>query len=481
MLGVKILDVQEPRRVQGEKLLLVLFFTLILSVMNATMFNIALPIMKMEFGVSSSVVGWVLSGYIIVYAIGSVTFGKLADMFPLRRLLLFGLLFVAIGSLLGLFAQTFWMVMCGRILQAVGASVIPAVAMIIPVRYFPADKRGRAMGMVATGLSVGTAIGPIVAGLVADVLDWRWLFLLPALMLLTLPFYYRYLQDDERKKVSFDWIGGGLLAATIVSSLLAVTTMDWRLVVIGLLSALLLVRQTNRSPHPFITRSLFANRQYRLAIGIAFATTGTIFIVPFMMPLMLNELYGFMPLQIGLILFPGALIAALLGRSVGRLTDERGSYVVYTGATVLMASAFALLSVVSGVSPYIVMLVLMLTGIGQVGVQIALSNRVSATLPKESVGLGMGMFSMLNFISGATATTFVSKALDPVKSSISNASESSDVVNGAGVTAAMKSFAWTDFTIHRPEWVVPYSWIFIGIAALLLVVLSVHLWGNRRV
>ena len=185
------------RTQHGERLLVVLFFTLILSVMNATMFNIALPELKQEFAISSSVVGWVMSGYIVVYAIGSVTFGKLADMFPLRRLLLFGLLFLAAGSMFGLFAQTFWMVMLGRILQAVGASVIPAAAMIIPVRYFPVERRGRAMGMVATGLATGTAIGPIVAGFVSGALDWRFLFLLPLLMLLTLPFYFKYLLDDE--------------------------------------------------------------------------------------------------------------------------------------------------------------------------------------------------------------------------------------------------------------------------------------------
>lgn len=475
---MEVLEELEQRRTHGEKLLLVLFFTLILSVMNATMFNIALPILKIEFDVSSAVVGWVLSGYIIVYAIGSVTFGKLADMIPLRRLLLFGLLFVALGSLFGLFAQSFWMVMVGRILQAVGASVIPAAAMIIPVRYFPAERRGRAMGMVATGLSVGTAIGPIVAGLVADVLDWRWLFLLPALMLLTLPYYYRYLLDDEPKKRSFDWLGGGLLAATIVCLLLAVTRGDWRLVAGGMLVAILLVWRTRLAAEPFITRSLFANRGYRLALGIAFATTGTIFVVPFTMPMMLTELQGLTPLQIGLVLFPGALVAALFGRRIGRLTDERGSHAVYAGATVLMAVAFVGLSVTADVSPYAVLPLLMLTGIGQVGLQISLSNRVSATLPKETVGLGMGMFSMLNFISGATATTLVGKALDHGSGGATR--ESGGGVSESGSAQGAWSWTWSDWTFAAPDWVSPYSWIFIAIAGLLLVVLGWHVRGRGK-
>jgi DHA2 family metal-tetracycline-proton antiporter-like MFS transporter len=173
----------------GEKLLVVLFFTLILSVMNATMFNVALPDIRSEFGLTSAEVGWVLSGFIVVYAIGSVTYGKLADQFPLKKLLTFGLIILAVGSLFGLFATSFWMVMVGRILQSIGASVIPAVAMLIPVRYFPVERRGRALGVVATGLATGTAIGPIVAGLISSQLDWRYMFLLPMLLIGVLPFY----------------------------------------------------------------------------------------------------------------------------------------------------------------------------------------------------------------------------------------------------------------------------------------------------
>ncbi len=130
----------------GEKLLRVMFFTLILSVMNATMFNVALPSISEEFHLSPSQVSWIVTGYIIVYAIGSVTYGKLADTYRLKDLLTFGLFFFALGSIVGLMATEFWMVITGRILQSMGASVIPATGMLIPVRYFSPEKRGRALG-----------------------------------------------------------------------------------------------------------------------------------------------------------------------------------------------------------------------------------------------------------------------------------------------------------------------------------------------
>jgi DHA2 family metal-tetracycline-proton antiporter-like MFS transporter len=396
----------------GERLLTVLFFTLILSVMNVMMFNIALPEIKAEFDVPSSVVGWVLSGYIVVYAVGSVTYGKLADLFPLRRLLFFGLLVVALGSLFGLFAQSFWMVMVGRILQSVGASVIPAVAMLVPVRYFPVERRGRALGMISTGLATGTALGPIVAGFVVETIGWRMLFLLPLLLLLTLPFYYRWLGAGERGQGKFDILGGSLLALTVVLLLLAVTRSAGWLALFGGVVGFILLWHTRRAREPFLTPTLFANARYRTMVLLSFVTTSTTFVVPFLMPLLLSDVHSMTPAQIGLILFPGALLAALLGRTVGRWTDEFGSRMIYLIATASLAVVFIAMAIWLAIGAWVILPLLLIAGVAHVGLQISLSKKVSATLPSETAGLGMGMFMMLNFISGATATTLVSKSLD---------------------------------------------------------------------
>lgn len=79
---------------QKERLLLVLMATLILSVMNAAMFNVALPQMREEFELTASQVSWVMTGFTSLYAIGTVVFGKLSDRFRLRNLLTIGLLFL---------------------------------------------------------------------------------------------------------------------------------------------------------------------------------------------------------------------------------------------------------------------------------------------------------------------------------------------------------------------------------------------------
>lgn len=112
----------------GERLIRILAFTLVISVMSATMFNIVLPEIRKEFQLSFAQVSWVTSAFLLIYAIGTVIYGKLADIYKLKNLLTFGLIFFAFGSMIGLAAQEYWMVLLGRVLQAVGASVVPATA-----------------------------------------------------------------------------------------------------------------------------------------------------------------------------------------------------------------------------------------------------------------------------------------------------------------------------------------------------------------
>jgi DHA2 family metal-tetracycline-proton antiporter-like MFS transporter len=229
---------------------------------------------------------------------------------------------------------------------------------------------------------------------------------------LTLPFYYRWLGAGERGQGKFDILGGSLLALTVVLLLLAVTRSAGWLALFGGVVGFILLWHTRRAREPFLTPTLFANARYRTMVLLSFVTTSTTFVVPFLMPLLLSDVHSMTPAQIGLILFPGALLAALLGRTVGRWTDEFGSRMIYLIATASLAVVFIAMAIWLAIGAWVILPLLLIAGVAHVGLQISLSKKVSATLPSETAGLGMGMFMMLNFISGATATTLVSKSLD---------------------------------------------------------------------
>lgn len=402
----------------SNKLLRVLVVTLIFSVMNGTMFNVALPEIALEFNLIPSQVSWIMTGYMVVYAIGSVVFGKLADQYRLKDLLTYGLLIFAFGSVVGMFATEYWMIILGRVLQASGASVLPATAMIIPIRYFAPEQRGRALGTSAVGLALGNAFGPVVAGMMASFGSWRMLFLISLLPLLTLPFFRKYLDDEKGNAGSIDFLGGGLMAASVALFLLAITESNGLFFVTGLVLLVLFIIRIRTASQPFIQPGLFRNKSFSVGLIIAFFATALSFSVMFMTPQYLSVLNELSAGSIGFVLFPAAIASALLGRKGGKLADERGNFFVVTTAAFLMLVCFGLFSTFVGVSPIIIAVILILGNVGQTFMQIALSNTLSSTLTKEHTGVGMGLFSMLNFISGAIAMSLIGKALDNQLTSI---------------------------------------------------------------
>ncbi|MCM3789243.1 MFS transporter [Domibacillus indicus] len=409
-MSESISQLEEKRR---ERLIFILAFALVISVMNSTMFNIAIPAITDEFGLKPSQAGWIVTGYIIVYAIGSVMYGKLADQYKLKTLLTAGLLFFAVGSVIGFTAANFWMIVAGRLLQAAGASVMPATSMIIPSSYFTPETRGRALGITSAGMALGTAIGPIVAGFVTSFISWHYLFIVSLLVLVTLPFFRKYLNDEaEKQKTNIDLAGAAFLAGTLALLLLAVTKSAPLLATAGAVLFVFFLWRMNKANDPFIRFSLFRNKHYSIGILVSALSSGIGFGIPYLTPLLLQTVNGLSPLMSGLIMFPGALVAAVLGKKAGLLADQKGNHFLAYMALLSFFLGYSFLALIAGLSPLIVMAVLLLACIGQTFIQIALGNTVSQSLPKEHAGVGMGVFMMTNFIAGATSITFISKALE---------------------------------------------------------------------
>ncbi|WP_100407858.1 MFS transporter [Bacillus solitudinis] len=404
---------KEVQQQTGEKLMIVLMFTLIISAMSGLMFNIVLPDISEEFNLSISQVSWFSSAYALIYAIGTVTYGKLADSYKLKSLLTFGLILFAIGSLVGLVSQTFWLALIGRCLQAMGAAVIPATAMLIPVRYIAQEQRGSALGMAAVGLAIGSALGPVISALIVGVAHWRWLFCIPLLILITLPFYRKYLKDEKREVYrKFDWIGGGLLAVAVGLFLLGVTNGTWWFVIGGLLSLVFFITRIRTVADPFVQPKLFENKEYILVLMLAFLINGIGFSLYFLSPLLLSQVHQLTSSWIGFAMVPAAVASAILGKKGGKLADLKGNSHLFFVASGALLTCFVLLSTFTGSSPFFIALFLIFGNVGQSFMLIAMANSISRTLPKDQVGVGMGFFSMMNFIAGGIATGVYSSVVD---------------------------------------------------------------------
>lgn len=400
----------------GKGIVYLLGCLLLFSVMNVSVFNVALPEISRDLNISSSLAGWVITGYAMVYAIGSLMYGKLADLYPLRRLMTIGIIIFAAGSVLGFVSQGYEWLLAGRLVQSAGASSIPALAMIIPARYFPPAQRGAVLGLVASFIALSSGIGPIIGGAVAGALHWKFLFLLSLGTLAVLPFLRRALPDEQQRPGRIDTVGAVLLAGAVALLMLTITSFgSASAAVYGSICIVLLglfILRSRRSPEPFIALTLFTEGPFRYAILAMFLSSMTGFSLMLVIPLMLESTFGLTAEGIGMVLFPAAIAAAIMGRLGGRWTDRFGSIPMLLMAALLMISGFVLLASLSWAGAWVVALGLILPNIGFVFIQSAMSKLVSLLLPPDRLGAGMGVFSMTNFLSGAIGGAMATTALD---------------------------------------------------------------------
>lgn len=397
----------DPRR-----LILWIAYLIFFAVLNETVFNVSTPMIAKQFSLSPSGVSWMMTAFMVFFGIGSVLFGKLSDIYSLRGLIRVGVLVYVAASIVGFaLSSSYPAVLAARAVQGLGGSAIPALVFVVIARNFEASERGRIFGLITSIVSVAIGFGPVIGGFVSGALRWSYLFLLPAPILISLPFIGRLLPREPRRSGGVDLLGAAL-ATLLLGALVAFLNFGrWEYAAsLAVLAALFVVRlRTARVP--FIDPALFSNAGFRSGLVVAFCLFAIVIGVVFVVPLLLSAVHGLETAQIGLILFPGAISSVVFGPVAGRLADRRGSgYVIGLGIALLVAGMLAM-AFLLGLSPLVVALSMFLIYVGFAMFQTAMVNAVSQTLPASEMGVGMGLFNLVGIISGAVGAALVGRAI----------------------------------------------------------------------
>jgi len=243
-------------------------------------------------------------------------------------------------------------------------------------------------------------------------LHWQWLFCMPLFTLLTLPFYFKHLNDKPAASGGIDWLGGGLFAGATALLLLAITEASW-LCAGGFLALFaLFLWRIHTAREPFISPGLLRNRPYVSGLAVMFLVTGIGFALVFLSPQLLANVNRLEPELVGFALVPAAAVTAVLGRLGGALADRKGHLFLYFLASALIAGGFVMLSTFAGMSPVPIAIALIFGNLCQSFLYISLSIAISRTLPREQTGVGMGLLAMLSFIASAFAAAVYAGIVD---------------------------------------------------------------------
>jgi MFS transporter, DHA2 family, metal-tetracycline-proton antiporter len=385
--------------------------SMVLVIMNTMMFNLALPDVSRSFSISPSATSWIVTGYSIVIAISSITYSRLSDFIPIRRLFIIGLASLGIASIAGFFSNSFVPLLVARLIQASGAGSIPALSLVLVTRYVPMQRRGKAMATVMSAASLGLGLGPVVGGAIVEYMGWHYLFAVTAITLLLVPFIMNLIPKEKPAKGTFDALGALLIGVGTTGLLLFLTSQSWLALAAGLAALVLFAIRIHRTADPFVQPALFRNRTYLTLGAVGIAAYLCSFATLFLMPQILVQRFGLSAIASGLIIFPGSLLAMLISRRVGKIIDRYGNGSIIRYIPMLVLVSVVLFALFVSTSYIAILLIYMLMSVGFTFLTSSISNEMSRILPKSQIGSGLGLFQLLQFFSGAFGVAMTASAL----------------------------------------------------------------------
>ncbi|MGI9598161.1 MAG: MFS transporter, partial [Acidimicrobiales bacterium] len=376
-----------------------------------SMVFVALPSIADEFGITLRSVAWVVIAQSLTISSLMLPMGRVADMVGRRRMHLLGLTLFAVGAVAVAFAPTFGFLIGARIVMSVGNAMGQSVGTAMVVAVFPEHERGKAIGSQTTAVAIGAASGPIVAGLILQILPWQAMFLL-LLIPISIAIVAAYVLLDEervsplagRRNVGFDWGGAGLSAVMVIGLVLVINNplaLSWTSPAIvgggALVVALFViwVRWELHTTEPMLDLSLFRSRVFSTAVAarlIGFMGSTAVF---FLAPVFLISLRSMEAAAAGGVLFLNALGMGTAAQLSGRLSDRFGAKPFSLAGFLLSAAmAFALSSMTAETPLSLMMGALFLTGISMGLWNVPNNSTIMGSVPANRHGV-IGAFTNL--------------------------------------------------------------------------------------
>jgi EmrB/QacA subfamily drug resistance transporter len=341
---------EQDSRYRWEVLVVVMVGTL-MAALDSSIVNISLPDIMADFGATLDSIEWVVTGYMLAYAVFIPLASWARERLGSRKLYIYSLVLFTVGSLLCGLAWDLPSLIVARVLQAFGGGFITPTGMAMVSEVFPPKERGRAMGLWGLGVIVGPALGPTIGGYLTKTVGWRSIFMvnipIGVLTILLAQALLRPSAAVERShRKPFDAWGFLFLAIFLVGFLLGVSKGEregWTSAYIlscfgsSLLGLMGFIAAEVGTKYGILDFSLFESKVFTASILVTAGRTVAIFGATFLLPLFMQNLMGLDELQSGLLLLPGSLLLALCMPLAGRLSDKMGPRYLVLGGSLGMA------------------------------------------------------------------------------------------------------------------------------------------------
>lgn len=415
-----------------------------LTALNQSLMNTALPRFMEVFHITASQSQWVITLYALASGIVIPITAYLVRRFGTRAIYFAAMgLFIA-GTLLGAIANTFEILLLGRVVQACGAGINMTLMQTVLFAVFPLNQRGTAMGYYTLAISLAPAFGPALSGWIIDTFFWRLLFAvqipIAGVLLLIAVFMVRNVTGGGHP--SFDMASvvlstlafGGLLfgfgtigdvgffSFTVITSL-----------VVGVFFLIWFVRRQLALASPVLDMRILTHPSFAIPLSFAVVVWALFVGASAMLPMFMQRVLGFPAAYSGFAMVAGGLTMGMLSPVVGRAFDHRGARkLVACGMGLLFAACVAFVFMGSNTSVIYVALAFVVFMAGEAMAGSPLVTLSLSVLPTKKVAYGSAMYNTFRQVMAAIATA----VLFSVMSGMSSIGASSGKADTSGAHAA---------------------------------------------
>ena len=297
----------------------------------ASSVNVALPTINNEFNVpDQALLGWIVTGFLLSAAIFVVPFGRIADIYGRKKIFVLGLSIIAVSSLFCSISSSVEMLIASRVVEGLGSAMIFGTSIAILTSVFPAQERGKVLGINVAVVYLGLSMGPLLGGIITAYAGWRFIYAGITIYALLAAFLAQRMIKCKWRCAQtgrFD-IFGTILYAAMLSALMYGLTLipDVKgAYLLGLALAIMAVffRWELGNENPVLKISVFRNNTVflfsNLAALINYSATAAL---AFLLSLYLQYMKGYGPEMTGLILIAQPVVQAALSPLAGRLSDR---------------------------------------------------------------------------------------------------------------------------------------------------------------
>ena len=400
----------------------------IMSILDITVVNVALPTFQNEFATSSgpvaySTVAWTVTAYTLALATVIPLSGWAADRFGTKRLYMLAILLFTIGSALCAAANSINLLIAFRVLQGLGGGMLMPLGTTILTRAAGPQRMGRLMAILGVPMLLGPILGPIIGGYLIEHASWHWIFLINVpIGIIALVYAFLALEGDRpTPSESFDFLGMAMMSPGLALFLFGVSSIPTdgfgsaKVLItmgIGIVLIIAFVFHAFRKQHPLLDLRLFKNRLLSTSVVAMFLFVAAFFGGLLLVPTYFQQVRGESTLDAGLLVAVQGLGAMITMPIAGALTDKLPvGRIVPFGLVAIIVGMFMLTQITATTSYWYIEPVLFLMGLGMGATMMPLMTSALKTLAPQQIARGSTLLNIVQQIGSSVGVAIMSTVL----------------------------------------------------------------------